>query len=220
MILSIIALTALFPVFLVLAVLGAVMMRENPFFTQPRPGRIDPVTGKEKIFSLIKFKSMKSVRNEKGEMLSDEARITPYGRWLRRSSLDELPQLINIILGDMSIVGPRPQLVRDMVFMSQEERKRHQVRPGLTGLAQVKGRNCITWEDKFRFDLEYLDNICFLGDIEIVWKTVFSVFQNEERSSEDVENTQDLGDYLLLSGLIDKERYEQKLNEAEHLLEQ
>lgn len=138
--LSLLALTVLAPVLLVLTVLGAVIMKGNPFFTQIRPGK------DEKLFRLIKFRSMTCAKDSSGRLLPDEKRLAAYGRFLRASSLDELPELLNILKGDMSIVGPRPQLVRDMVFMTPEQRKRHTVRQGLTGLAQVSGRNGITWE--------------------------------------------------------------------------
>ena len=154
--LSLMALLFLLPILVILAIIGAITMQGNPFFTQQRPGRIDKKTGKEKIFKLIKFRTMSNAKDKDGNLLPDAVRLNKYGQLLRKTSLDELPELLNIIKGDMSIVGPRPQLVRDMVFMSDEQRKRHLVRPGLTGLAQISGRNNITWEEKFDFDLKYM----------------------------------------------------------------
>ncbi len=148
LIMSAAALIILSPIMLILAVIGAFAMRGNPFFTQLRPGRIDPKTGKERIFRLIKFRTMSNDQDKSGKLLPNDVRLNKYGTLLRSTSLDELPELINIIKGDMSVVGPRPLLVRDMVFMSKEVRERHSVRPGLTGLAPVNGRNSMTCENK------------------------------------------------------------------------
>ena len=145
-VLSLLALIILSPILLILMILGAIFMGGNPFFTQPRPGK------DEKIFNLIKFRTMDNRRDKGGNLLPDDVRLNKYGRFLRSTSLDELPELVNIILGDMSIIGPRPQLVRDMVFMTDEQRRRHSVRQGLTGLAQCSGRNAMTWEQKFEYD--------------------------------------------------------------------
>ena len=152
-ILSLIALIVLSPVLVVLMILGTVFMRGNPFFTQPRPGK------NERIFKLIKFRTMDNRKDADGNLLPDEVRLNRYGKFLRSTSLDELPELINIMVGDMAIVGPRPQLVRDMVFMTQEQRKRHDVRPGLTGYAQAHGRNALSWEDKFAMDVWYTKHV-------------------------------------------------------------
>ena len=161
--LALVALIVLSPVLLVLMVLGAVKMKGNPFFTQLRPGK------DEKIFKLIKFRSMTCETDADGNLLPDDQRMTRYGEVLRSTSLDELPELFNILRGDMALVGPRPQLVRDMVFMSEDQRRRHSIRPGLTGLAQVSGRNNITWEQKLQYDLTYLDGgITLFGDIKIL----------------------------------------------------
>ena len=163
-VLSFLSLTVLFPFLLIFSVIGVFAMHGNPFFTQLRPGK-KRKDGTEKIFRLIKFRTMNNKKDAVGNLLPDEQRLNGYGRWLRSTSIDELPELINILVGDLSIVGPRPQLVRDMVFMSAEQRRRHDVRPGLTGLAQVSGRNNITWEQKFEYDLLYIDNgITFFGD--------------------------------------------------------
>lgn len=206
--LSFIGMILLSPVFLVLVILGAVFMRGNPFFTQARPGK------DEKIFKLIKFRTMDNRKDKDGKLLPDEVRLNKYGRFLRSTSLDELPELINILKGEMAIVGPRPQLVRDMVFMTEEQRKRHTVRQGLTGWAQVNGRNAISWEDKFKFDLEYIENISFLFDVKILFMTVCSVFKKEGITMEDMATAMDYGDYLLSEKVVDQEEYDLKQQKA------
>lgn len=179
--LSLIALAILSPILLILMISGAIAMRGNPFFTQRRPGRIDPKTGEEKIFKLIKFRTMDNRRDKNGKLLPDDVRLNRYGRILRSTSLDELPELINILIGDMSIVGPRPLLVEYLPYYTAEERHRHDVRPGLTGLAQVNGRNAIScWEERFAYDLQYVNN-CTLGmDVKIVFQTVAKVLKRSD----------------------------------------
>jgi len=174
-ILSLIALIVLSPVFLILIILGAIAMGGNPFFTQLRPGKINKKTGKEKIFRLIKFRSMSNKKDKEGNLLPDDVRLSKYGRVLRSTSLDELPELINIIKGDMSIVGPRPLLVRYLPYYTEEERKRHIVRPGLTGWAQVNGRNFISWEETFELDVHYVNNISFSMDVKTIFLTIKKV---------------------------------------------
>lgn len=176
--LSFSALIVLSPVLLVLIVLGAIKMKGNPFFTQLRPGK------DEKIFRLIKFRTMTCEKDENGELLPDEKRLTGYGKLLRATSLDELPELINILVGDMSIVGPRPLLMKYLPLYNQEQRRRHEVRPGLTGYAQIHGRNAITWEEKFSYDVEYVDSITFWGDVKILLGTVMAVLKRDGISSE------------------------------------
>lgn len=174
-ILSLIALIVLSPVLLVLIILGAIKMKGNPLFTQLRPGK------NEKIFKLIKFRSMTCEKDKDGKLLPDDVRLTRYGRILRSTSLDELPELINILIGDMSIVGPRPLLVEYLPYYSEEERHRHDVRPGLTGWAQVNGRNNIgSWEERFAYDLEYVNNLTFAMDLKVIFKTLSKVIRRSD----------------------------------------
>ncbi len=178
--LSLLALAVLSPILIVLIIVGAIAMGGNPFFTQLRPGKIDPKTGKEKIFRLIKFRTMSNKKDKDGNLLPDDVRLNKYGRILRSTSLDELPELINIVKGDMSIVGPRPLLVEYLQYYTQEERHRHDVRPGLTGWAQVNGRNAIDWDTKLGFDVEYIKNITFKNDVKILFITVGKVFKRSD----------------------------------------
>lgn len=176
--LSLLALIVLSPLLLLLIVVGAAAMGGNPFFTQERPGK------DEKIFRLIKFRTMNNKKDKEGNLLPDEKRLTGYGRMLRSTSLDELPELLNILKGDMSIVGPRPLLVRYLDRYNAEQHRRHEVRPGLTGLAQANGRNAISWEKKFEYDVWYVDHVSFAGDIDIILKTIKSVLKHEGISSD------------------------------------
>lgn len=171
-IISLLALTVLSPLLLVLTLVGAVKMRGNPFFVQERPGR------NGRVFRLIKLRSMTNEKKN-GELLPDEERLTGYGRFLRRTSLDELPELLNILVGHMSIVGPRPLLVKYLPLYNEHQARRHEVRPGLTGWAQVNGRNSITWEQKFDYDVWYVDHVSFALDVRIVMMTVRSVLKRE-----------------------------------------
>ena len=216
--LSLIALTVLSPILLMLTLIGLFAMKGNPFFTQKRPGKKDK-NGNEKIFSLLKFRTMTNAKDKNGKLLPDDKRLTAYGKFLRSTSLDELPSLINILIGDISIVGPRPQLVRDMVFMTEEQRKRHDVRPGLTGLAQVNGRNNITWEEKFEYDLEYINKgITFVGDVKIIFKTFFKVIKREDTVRDGTVSDIDFGDWLLEKGEVSDEEYSKLQEEAKELL--
>ena len=216
--LSLIALIVLSPILLILIIIGAIAMKGNPFFTQMRPGKVNKKTGQEKIFKLIKFRTMSNAKDKDGNLLPDEVRLNKYGKILRSTSLDELPELLNILKGDMAVVGPRPQLVRDMVFMTEEQRVRHTVRPGLTGLAQCSGRNNMSWEKKFEYDLEYIKKITLFGDIKIMFKTVGKVFARDGINEEGMATAMDLGDYLLESGKVDKNEYDEKQAEAKLLL--
>lgn len=184
LILSLTALVILSPVLLLMAAVGAVTMKGNPFFLQERTGKIDPETGREKIFTLIKYRTMTNECDRNGILLPDEKRLNRYGLFLRATSLDELPELVNILKGDMSIVGPRPLLVKYIPLYSEQQRHRHDVRPGLTGLAQVHGRNGITWQERFHLDTEYVGNISFTGDVKIILETAVKVFRREGISSE------------------------------------
>ena len=216
-ILSLLALVVLSPLLLVLTIVGAIAMHGNPFFTQQRPGKKDK-NGNEKIFKLIKFRSMSNKKDENGDLLPDDQRLNKFGKILRSTSLDELPELLNILKGDMSIVGPRPQLVRDMVFMTDEQRQRHNVRPGLTGLAQVSGRNNISWEEKFTYDLRYIKKITLLSDIKIIFQTAFKVFKRSDVVREGTVSDIDYGDYLLQELAITEADYNTKQIEAKNLL--
>lgn len=176
MILSGFALVILSPVLIVVAVLVKVKLGSPVLFKQPRPGIIDKSTGKEKIFKIFKFRTMTDERDAEGNLLPDTVRLTKFGRFLRSTSLDELPELINIFLGDMSIVGPRPLAVVYLPYYTNRERHRHDVRPGLTGWAQINGRNSISWENKFKYDLEYVEKMSFFFDVKIIVLTVKKVF--------------------------------------------
>lgn len=168
------ALVALSPVLLTLTVVGAAAMGGNPFFTQERPGK------DEKIFKLLKFRTMNNKKDADGNLLPDEQRLTAYGKWLRATSLDELPELINIAKGDMAIIGPRPLLVKYLPYYRDEERARHAVRPGLTGLAQVNGRNNLLWDDRLHMDVEYVNHLTFGEDLSILFKTVYKVIKRAD----------------------------------------
>ena len=216
--LSLIGLLVLSPILLILIIIGAIAMKGNPFFTQMRPGKVNRKTGQEKIFRLIKFRTMSNAKDKDGNLLPDEVRLNGYGKFLRSTSLDELPELFNILIGDMALVGPRPLLVRDMVFMSAEQRKRHTVRQGLTGLAQCNGRNNMTWERKFEYDLEYISKITFVGDLKILFATVGKVLKKSDVVREGTASDVDLGDWLLMEGKVDEQTYAQKQQEARELL--
>ena len=202
--------------YIIVAILVRVKLGSPVLFTQPRPGK------DEKIFKLYKFRTMTDARDENGKLLPDDVRLTKFGKALRSSSLDELPEAFNILKGDMSVIGPRPQLVRDMVFMTPEQRLRHTVRPGLSGLAQTRGRNALSWDGKLETDLEYIQHVTFLGDLKIIFDTVKQVFFRqkglENSDVDEVEITDDFGDYLLKAGRVSMEEYVEKQAEAKELL--
>lgn len=199
--LSLIAIVILSPILLLIAILVKLNLGSPIIFRQKRPGL------NEEIFTLYKFRTMTNSRDENGELLPDDIRITKLGKFLRDTSLDELPELFNILKGDLSIVGPRPQLVKDIVFMSLKQRERCKVTPGLTGWAQVHGRNAVTWEEKLEMDLEYIENITFIKDWKIIFLTVVKVLEREGVSEEGMITAENLGDYLLRVGQIDKKTY-------------
>lgn len=176
-ILSLIALVIFSPILLVFIVIGAIKMGGNPFFTQERPGKDG------KIFKLIKFRTMTNKKDADGNLLPDDQRLTSYGKFLRSTSVDELLELINILKGDMSIIGPRPLLVKYLPLYNDFQKHRHDVRPGLTGYAQVNGRNSISWEERFKLDVDYVQNITFMGDVKIIFDTVYKVFKRDGISS-------------------------------------
>lgn len=197
----------------IVALLVRINLGSPIIFKQPRPGK------DEKIFYLYKFRTMTDKRDANGNLLPDSERLTKFGKFIRATSLDELPEAINILKGDMSVVGPRPLLVRDMVFMTPEQRKRHTVSPGLTGLAQISGRNGITWEQKLNYDLEYIEKISFFKDVKIVLLTVWSAFvKHDGISQEGMDTAEDLGNWLLDNGAVDKDVYDEKVKEANELL--
>lgn len=210
-VLSLAALVVLSPILLITAILVKFKLGSPIIFKQQRPGK------NEKIFTLYKFRTMTDKKDENGNFLPDSERLTKFGKFLRSTSLDELPELVNILKGDMAIVGPRPQLIKDMLFMTTEQRKRHMVRQGLTGLAQINGRNNITWEEKLNYDLKYIDNITFIGDIKIILKTIVKVFNKEDIATEGMETAEDLGDYLLRINKITEKEYEQKLEKGKNI---
>jgi len=203
--------------YVILAILVRINLGSPVIFKQPRPGK------DEKIFNMYKFRSMTDTRDENGNLLPDDIRLTKFGKVLRATSMDELPEAFNILNGTMSLIGPRPQLVRDMIFMTPEQRTRHCVRPGLSGLAQTKGRNALAWDDKLATDLEYIQNVTFFGDVKIVFDTVMQVFfrqkSQENQSINEVDITDDYGDYLLKKGCVTQKEYEKKQKEAKKLLE-
>lgn len=201
-VLSLVAIIILSPLLGIIAFLVLINMGRPVIFKQQRPGY------KEKIFIIYKFRTMTDKRDKNGKLLPDNERLTRLGKFLRNTSLDELPELFNILKGDMSIVGPRPQLIKDMVFMIPQQRKRHSVLPGLTGWAQINGRNDITWEEKLALDLEYLNSITFKNDCGIIIKTIMKVFKCEDISSKGMDTAEDLGDYLLRTKRISIYEYE------------
>lgn len=210
---ALLGIIVLSPVLILLAVLVRVKLGGPVIFKQKRPGL------NEKIFTLYKFRSMTDEKDDEGNLLPDDVRLTRFGAKLRDTSLDELPELFNILKGDMSIVGPRPQLVRDMVFMSDEHRKRHLIRPGLTGLAQISGRNAIDWESKLNFDIEYMNKITFIGDLKIILGTVSKVFRSEGITEDGKATSDDYGVYLLKNGRVSDAQYNIKLQEAHNLMQ-
>lgn len=212
-VLSLMAVVFLAPVLIVLATMVRFKLGAPVIFKQKRPGL------NEDIFIIYKFRTMTDKKDEGGALLPDELRMTKFGKILRKTSLDELPELFNILKGEMSLCGPRPQLVRDMVFMSKEQRMRHSVRPGLSGLAQVNGRNAIKWEEKLDYDLKYIKKITFFVDVKIIFQTIMKAFVKQDDISEDgMATAEDLGDYLLRESKIGVEEYNESHAIAEKIL--
>ena len=183
---SLIAIILLSWLYIIVAILVRIKLGSPVLFTQDRPGK------DEKIFKMYKFRSMTSERDENGNLLPDDARLTKFGKWLRSTSLDELPELFNILKGDMSLIGPRPLLVQYLPLYNEKQKRRHEVTPGLSGLAQVNGRNTLSWEDKFEFDVKYVDDITFIGDIKILYLTVLKAFVKREGISSDTSQTMEV----------------------------
>lgn len=198
------------PLYIGVAILVRFKLGSPVLFTQDRPGLIGE-DGKETIFKMYKFRTMTDERDTEGNLLPDEKRLTKFGAWLRSTSLDELPEAFCILNGTMTLIGPRPQLVRDMVFMSKEQRRRHTAKPGLSGLAQVNGRNAITWEEKINWDLKYIQKVSLTEDIRIILKTVKTAFIKQEGITDgDKATAEDLGDYLLKTSRVSLEEYQEK----------
>ncbi len=220
-VLSSVALIVLSPVLLITSILVRIKLGSPVIFTQLRPGLVDSKTGQERIFKLYKFRTMTDERDENGELLPDEQRLTSFGKKLRATSIDELPELINIIKGDMSLIGPRPQLVRDMVFMTDEQRKRHTVKPGLSGLAQVMGRNAISWEEKFEWDIKYIENIGFINDLKLVFETIkIAIIKQEGITDGENATVLDYGDVLLEEGKVSMQQYLLMQDKARRILKE
>lgn len=212
------ALVVFSPLYLVVSALVKSKLGSPVLFIQERPGLVGK-DGKETIFKMYKFRTMTDERDENGELLPDDVRLTKFGKWLRSTSLDELPEVFNIINGTMSIIGPRPQLVRDMVFMTDEQRMRHTAKPGLSGLAQVNGRNAITWENKLNWDLKYIENITFTGDIKIIVDTVKKAFIKQEGITDgDMATAYDYGDWLLKESKVGEADYFEMQKKAKRIL--
>ena len=203
--------------YLIIAIIVRIKMGSPILFKQPRPGLIG-TDGKERIFKMYKFRTMTDERDEQDNLLPDEKRLPAFGKMLRGTSLDELPEAFNILKGDMSLIGPRPQLVRDLVFMDEKTRMRHTAKPGLSGLAQVNGRNAVTWEEKFKWDLKYIEDVRFKNDLKIIGLTVKKVFGRSE-SSDELDVTDDYGDYLLKTGKVSREEYDQLQVKAKKMIE-
>lgn len=203
----------LWPLYLVMAILVKTKLGSPIYFKQVRPGKDG------KLFTMYKFRSMSDKKDENGNLLPDGERLTKFGKWLRKTSLDEMPEAINILKGDMSVIGPRPFLVKDYVFFDEITMKRQSVKPGLSGLAQVNGRNGISWEDKFKYDLQYIQKISFWKDLKIVFKSIFKSFIKKNNiNREGFDTDEDYGDYLLRTNKVNKQEYESKILNAEELL--
>ena len=206
------------PLYIGVALLVKFKLGSPVIFTQDRPGLVDK-DGRETVFKMYKFRTMTDERDENGELLPDDVRLTKFGAWLRKTSLDELAEAFNILNGTMSVIGPRPQLVRDMTFMTKEQRMRHTAKPGLSGLAQVNGRNAITWEGKLEWDQKYIKKVGFREDVRIILETIKKAFIKQEGISQgDMATAEDFGDYLLRTGKVSQEEYQEKQRIAKQIL--
>ena len=214
---SLLAIVVFCWLYAIIAIIVRIKMGSPVLFKQPRPGLIKE--GNEQIFDMYKFRSMTDERDKEGNLLPDDQRLPAFGAWLRKTSLDELPEAFNILKGDMSIIGPRPQLVKDMVFMSDEQRMRHTAKPGLSGLAQVKGRNAISWEDKINWDLKYIEHVTFWGDLRLVCETIKVALVKQEGITDGENATAlDYGDVLLKTGKVSSEKYDALQTLAKNLI--
>ena len=213
-ILSLVAIILLSPLYVIISLLVLIFMGWPVIFKQPRPGF------RNKIFNMYKFRTMTNKKDKNGNLLPDEKRLPKFGRLLRATSLDELPELFCILFGKMSIIGPRPMLIRDMVFFDKEVLRRQSIMPGLTGWAQANGRNSITWDGRFKYDLYYVDNLSFWLDIKTIIFTIKTVFKREGIGEEGTDLSVDYGDYLLKQKRITKREYDEKQKEARDLLEE
>lgn len=212
------ALICFSPLYIAIVLLVKYKLGSPVIFKQDRPGLVDE-DGRETIFTMYKFRTMTDERDENGELLPDDVRLTKFGAWLRRTSLDELAEVFNILNSTMSLVGPRPQLIRDLSFFTKEQRYRHTAKPGLSGLAQVNGRNAIKWEDKLEWDLKYIEKVTLWGDIKIIFQTVIKAFVKQEGITDgDMATAYDYGDWLLKEGKVCQEEYDKKQEEARKLL--
>ena len=212
-ILSLIAIIVTLPIFLIVGILILIFIGQPAIFRQKRPGK------NERIFTMYKFRTMTNKKDEDGNLLPDELRLTKLGKFLRKTSLDEIPEFINILKGDMSLVGPRPMLVRDMVFFDEETLKRQSVMPGLTGWAQANGRNSINWDDRFKHDLYYVEHLSLKMDLKVILLTIKTVLKREGIGEDGGDLSIDYGDYLLKHKRVSKKEYDKKQIEAKKLLE-
>ena len=204
----------LWPLYLAVALLVKCKLGSPIYFKQVRPGKDG------KLFTMYKFRSMSNKKDENGNLLPDGERLTKFGKWLRKSSLDEMPEAINILKGDMSVIGPRPLLVKDYVFFDDNIMKRQSVKPGLSGLAQINGRNNISWEDKFEQDLKYIEKVSLWRDVSIVFKTIFKAFvKKDDIDRKGFDTDEDYGDHLLNTNKISKDEYDMKIMKAKELLD-
>ena len=216
---ALVILILFFWLYLIVALLVRIKLGSPVIFKQPRPGIVNPQTGKESIFYMYKFRTMTNEKDEEGKLLSDEERLTKFGSMLRNTSLDELPEIINIIKGDMSFIGPRPQLVRDMVFMTERQRMRHTAKPGMSGLAQIKGRNAVAWDEKLEWDLKYIERVTLWKDVKIIAATIKMLILPERGGeTRGTDITDDYGDVLLKEGRVSREEYDALQKKAMELI--